>query len=178
MAYRMPQKPSRSRRGLLVFVVSTPSRTVNYWAKVNDKLYDLREVAGPGRLNKVFKASVACRNLGIRTQFRGKGALGGFRNGRHWQKRGKSFCCHGKANSSWVNLRHLTQSQDLPVRRYRPKPWHFLPCRVPDWDAGVSSRWGSGPQLLSGGDDRLGPLDCVLDGVQDGSDGPLLRPAP
>ena len=42
---------------------------------------------------------------------------------------------------------------------------------------GVSSRWSRGPQLLSGGDDRLGPLDCVLDGVQDGSDGPLLRPA-
>ena len=42
----------------------------------------------------------------------------------------------------------------------------------------VSSRWGRRPQSLGGGDDRLGPLDGVVDGVQHGGDGPLLRPAP
>ena len=74
------------------------------------------------------------------------------------------------------HLRHIPQPHYIPGRWYRPNARHILPLGVPTGDVAGEQLVQQGvAQAFGGGDVGLGALDGLVDGVQHGGDGPLLR---
>ena len=61
----------------------------------------------------------------------------------------------------------LPHPHNLPPLRYGPDAQRLLPFRVPAGDPAREEIMQQGvPQVLRGGDDRLGTLDRIVDGVR------------
>ena len=79
-------------------------------------------------------------------------------------------------NLSRSHLRHIPQAHHLPVRRDGAEARDVAELGVLAGETAGEQIVEQGvAQALGGGDDRLGALDGVVDAVQHGGDGPLLR---
>ena len=71
---------------------------------------------------------------------------------------------------------HIPQPHHLPARRDGAEAWDVAPLGVLAGEAVGEQVVEQGvAQLPGGGDDLLGAFDGVVDAVQHGGDGPLLR---